>query len=318
MKQKRRKPRIITNNKSYPIQDSVFYKLSNKKRLASILGSTPLELKSLRGDDNYRCFSQAKNDKKRPIQEPLLKLDRIHSRVASLLCRIETSETLHSGKKGSSNISNAKAHLGLNKKVITVDIKNFFPSTTRKHVFDFFFNTMQCSPDIADLLSKVLTYNNHVPTGSRVSMALAYFANKKMFDEMEIAADECGARMTIYVDDLTFSGDKLHRSFTKKIEVIAKTYGHKIHPSKTRFYNANEVKLITGAAVKKNAITPRNKHLKLLQCELSEWLDSPVKDKKLTNRVLGRMSFMASISPRYKDKCRTFRKHAFNKKTIKK
>lgn len=311
MKQKRRKPKIITKKKSYPLQDSVFYKLSSKKRLANLLSSTPQELKSLTGMDNYHCFTQTKNGKPRLIQEPLPRLDKIHSRVASLLCRIETIDGLHSGKKGRSNISNARAHLGLGKKVITADIKSFFPATTRLSVFDFFYNTMQCASDIADLLSKVLTYGEHVPTGSRISMPLAYFANKKMFDEIESAAKECGATMTIYVDDLTFSGYRLQKSFINRLEAIAKKYGHKIHPSKTRFYSANEVKLITGAAIKGNEITPRNKHLKQLRGELSEWLVYPDKDKKLTNRILGRMTFIGSIDPRYKDKARTFRKSAF-------
>lgn len=311
MKQKRRKQRIITKKKSYPIQDSVFYKLSSKKRLANLLSSTPQELNSLVGCDNYHCFTQTKNGKPRLIQEPLPELDRIHSRVASLLCRIKTIDGLHSGKKGRSNISNARAHLGMGKKVITADIKSFFPSTKRQNVFDFFFNTMQCAPDVADLLSKILTYDDHVPTGSRISMPLAYFANKKMFDEIECAAGKHGAKMTIYVDDLTFSGAMLQKNFIGQLEAIAKKYGHKIHPSKTRFYRANEVKLITGAAIKGDQISPRNKHLKILQGELSEWLESSVKDKQLTNRVLGRMTFMGSIDPRYKDKARTFRKHTF-------
>lgn len=99
-------------------------------------------------------------------------------------------------------------------------------------------------------------------------MPLAYFANKKMFDEIESAA-ECAAKMTIYVDDLTFSGAMLQKSFIGKIEAIAKKHGHKIHPSNTRFYSADEVKLITGAAIKGNKIAPRNKHLKLLRGELS-------------------------------------------------
>lgn len=308
MKLNRHKPRIITNKKSYPLHDSVFYKLSNKKRLADLLSSTPQELKSLVGPGNYRCFTQIKNGKSRLIQEPLPKLDMIHTRVASLLCRIETTDGLHSGKKGKSNISNARAHLGLGKNVITADIKTFFPSTSRQNVFDFFYRSMHCAPDVADLLSKVLTYDDHVPTGSRISMPLAYFANKKMFTEIESAAGKYGAKMTIYVDDLTFSGVMLQKNFIYQLETIAKKYGHKIHPAKTRFYGANEVKLITGAAIKGNEIAPRNKHLKQLRTDLSEWLVAPTKDNKLTNRISGKMTFIGSIDSRYKDKARTFRK----------
>jgi len=228
-----------------------------------------------------------------------------------LLCRIDTVDGLHSGKKGRSNISNAHAHLGQGKKVITADIKSFFPATTRQNVFDFFYTTMQCAADVADLLSKILTYNDHIPTGSRISMPLAYFANKRMFDEIESAASEFSAKMTIYVDDLTFSGAMLQKSFIGRLEATAKKYGHKIHPSKTRFYEASEVKLITGAAIKGDEITPRNKHLKQLRGELSVWLDNPGNDEKLTNRILGRMTFIGSIDPRYKDKAKTFRKSVF-------
>ncbi|MCC1498314.1 reverse transcriptase family protein [Alcanivorax sp. 1008] len=307
MKRRLPKNRIITKKKSYPLQDSPFYKLSSKTRLASLLGSTPKELKSLVGNDNYHCFTQTKKGKPRLIQEPLPHLDKIHSRVASLLCRIETVDGLHSGKKGRSNISNARAHLGPGRKVITADIKSFFPSTTRLMVFDFFYNTMQCSSDVADLLSRILTYDEHIPTGSRISMPLAYIANKRMFDEIEDAAMRVGAKMTIYVDDLTFSGVMLHKDFVKTLEMIAKKHGHRIHPSKTRFYSENAIKLITGAAIGEDRIFPRNRHLKALKEDLQIWINSPQKDRKLINKILGRLTFIGSIDPRYKDKARTFR-----------
>lgn len=102
MKQKRRpKFRIITKKKCYPLQDSIFYKLSSKRRLAQILFATLQEIKSLCGNGNYRCFVDYSGGKPRDIQAPLTNLDRIHSRVASQLCRIETSDGLHSGRKGS-------------------------------------------------------------------------------------------------------------------------------------------------------------------------------------------------------------------------
>ena len=307
MKQKRRKPKIVTKKKSYSFKDSVFYKLSNKKRLADLLGSNIQELKSFVGNDSYRCFIQTKKGKHRQIEEPVARLDRVHTRVASLLCRIEMMEAVHSGRKGLSNLSNARAHLGNGRKVITADIKRFFPTTTRLNVFDFFFNRMKCAPDIADLLSYILTYDDHIPTGSRISMPLAYFANLRMFEEMQEVAKVRHIKMTIYVDDLTFSGATLERAFVNKLEIIAKKYGHKIHPSKTRYFREDQVKLITGAAVMDNSFLPRNEHLRLLKIDLDEWLDDSSNNKSLSNRILGRMTFISSIDTRYKDKARTFR-----------
>ncbi|RUR19901.1 RNA-directed DNA polymerase [Legionella sp. km535] len=302
------KQKIITKNKYYPAKDSLFYKLSSKGRLAKLVSSTVQELKSLTKNDQYHCFTQSKRGKTRPIQEPLPKLDKIHSRIASLLCRIETADGLHSGRKGRSNISNASAHIGVGKKVITLDIKNFFPSTKRSSVFDFFYNTMCCSPDIADLLSHICTYDDHIPTGSRLSMPLAYFANKRMFDEMEQTANECNAKMTIYVDDLTFSGEELSKNFITRIELIAKKYGHKINSSKTRFYAEDAVKLVTGVAVIDNQLKPRNKHLEALFKKTNDWQVN--KSMQSRNCILGYMTYLGSIDSRYKDRARTFRQKA--------
>lgn len=310
---KKSKFRIITKNKCYPLQDSVFYKLSSKRRLAKILFSSMEEIKSLCGDNNYRCFIDRSGPKPRDIQAPLSDLDRLHSRVASQLCRIETFDGLHSGRKGRSNISNAKAHLGADRRMITVDLKSFFPSTARSSVFDFFRQALKCEPDIADFLSRLLTFNDYVPTGSRVSMPLAYFANKRMFDEMGALAEGVGATMTIYVDDITFSGSKLQKNFIAKIARVAEKFGHKLHPTKTRFFGVSDVKLVTGTAIVGNKLVPRNKHLAELHQHMQIWHNATNKnqEKIIAQKVLGRINFMGGIDARYKDKARSFRRAAF-------
>ncbi|MDD9893772.1 MAG: reverse transcriptase family protein, partial [Gammaproteobacteria bacterium] len=249
------------------------------------------------GDQHYRCFVQKKNGKERDIEEPLPKLRKVHCRIASLLCRIEVFDGLHSGRKGRSNISNALAHLGDNRNAITCDITKFYPTTRRTHIFDFFYNTMECSPDVADLLSKLVSYEEHIPTGSQISMPLAYFSNKRMFDEIEAAASSTQSVLTIFVDDLTISGPNLQKSFIKELERIVEKHGHKINRSKTRFYSSSDIKLITGAAIDGNSIFPRNKHLKALQDDLSEWFETPTKKAKPISRILGRMTFIGSIEP---------------------
>lgn len=310
MKPKRFKQKIITKDKSYPIQDSVLYKLSNKKRLEKIIFASIAEMKALYSPDNYRCFFKVTNGKQREIEAPKLALDKIHTRIASLLLRIEIPDSLHSGVKGRSNVSNAQVHKGNGKKIITVDIKGFFRNTTRSHVFDFFLTVMKCSPDISDILSRLVTINDHVPTGSRVSMPIAYFANKKMFDEMDKVIKGRAAEMTIYVDDLTFSGSNLNRDVINCFKVIANRYGHTLHPEKTRFYAATNIKLVTGVAIHGSQIRPRGRHLKELNRDTQSWLSGKV-EEKLIKSVTGRLNYFGSIDSRYKDKARSFRAAAF-------
>lgn len=120
--------------------ESPFYKLKTKNKLAALLGVSIPELFLLGKDDgNYSVFEQlSKKGKSRQIQKPLEALDIVHTRIASLLSRIALPEYLHSGKKGHSNISNARIHLN-SEKMMTADVKSFFPSTSRMMVFSFFF-----------------------------------------------------------------------------------------------------------------------------------------------------------------------------------
>jgi hypothetical protein len=94
----------------------------------------------------------------------------------------------------------------------------------------------------------------------------------------------------------------LQKGFIRRLQALVEKHGHSLNPSKIRYYGADDVKLITGAAIKDNEIAPRNKHLKLLKDDLSEWEDGHNKSKKLINRILGRMTHIGSIDPRYKDK----------------
>ncbi|MGE3320192.1 MAG: reverse transcriptase family protein [Candidatus Berkiella sp.] len=265
------------------------------------------DLKPLVDNSNYNCFAITKNEKSRAIQTPKPSLDAIHTRVADLLYRIAPPEHLHSGVKNRSYISNAKEHLGADN-VITMDISSFFSSTLRSHVFDFFSNIMLCSVDVADILSHVLTFEGHIPTGSRVSMPLAYYANRKMFIEMLETAHAHDLKMTIYVDDLTFSGIKLHNSFVQKIEQIAKKYNHTIHPKKTRIYKKHSIKIITGVAIKDFTASPTNKNQKSLRLDLELWLsDSKNRNDVLYNRIAGRMSSLAQVNSDFKAMARKFR-----------
>lgn len=136
---KKLKLKVDHNRRKHKLFESSLYKLKTKRKLADLLRVTIPELKIATADTgNYVVFEQeGKSGKARAIQHPKDSQKTIHCRIASLLCRIELPKYLHSGRKKHSHITNAKAHIG-NKKVLTTDIKSFFPSTTRKMVFNFF------------------------------------------------------------------------------------------------------------------------------------------------------------------------------------
>lgn len=305
---RRFKPRLKSKNKSYPIKDSALYNLSTKKRLETVLGKTVGELKKLSGDDSYRVFFLEKEGKKtREIQAPKFDLDIVHTRIASLLVRVAMPDYVHSGVKGKSNITNAKVHIG-DHPALTMDIKNFYPSITKKSIFHFFNSTMNASPDVAGILAELCSYEDHIPTGSRLSMPLSYWVNSLVYSRIHSLCDHKGVSMSVFVDDLTFSGANVNGLLKKNIEGVIECSGLAVHPKKTRLYNRDTPKLITGVIVGKSGMKVRNKHHKDIYTSFSNM--KLCKDdgelETLQKQLVGRLNAAGQIDPLFKQRAATY------------
>lgn len=314
---KPKKLKISTKNKSYGMMDSPFYKLKSKRKLAELLRVSLSDLSGLKKDEgNYCIFEQlSKKGKSRKIQKPLDKLDIVHTRIASLLSRITLPEYLHSGKKSCSNVTNAKAHLNYDK-MMTTDIKAFFPSTTRVMVFSFFYSVMKTSSDVADFLSHICTCHGQLPTGSRISMPLAYFANSRMFGEIHQLCQSLTVKMTVYVDDLTFSGANVNRLFCAVIGRIINKHGHAVHPTKTKMYGKEQPKLVTGVIVLGDCLKVRNEQHRLMARDIECWKMikdmEKAKETSFAKTLFGRLHSMGVIDQRYKSKVLTLKLNTAN------
>jgi hypothetical protein len=249
--------------KRYPIRDSRLYCSKSKKRLAGLLN---IELPALRRlisqRDNYHVFSVLQsNGKPRIIEEPKSELKQVHSRLLKLLSRLEPPSYLHSGTKGRSYVTNAGAHVRKGK-VVKTDISKFYQSTTHHQVFVGFLREFKCSGDVAKLVADLCTYEGHVPTGSPVSMLIAFYAHKQVFDQEQRRAERDGNTFTLYVDDLTLSGDSVS---TRSLCAVTKTFrsvGLRCH--KTRLFGKDSPKLVTSAIVTNEGLClPHRRHLNI-------------------------------------------------------
>jgi hypothetical protein len=300
---RRIKPKIESKNKSYTPQDSPFYKLTTKKRLEKLLDKSVSELDSLSGDQNYRVFIIEKEGKKREIQAPMFKLDAVQTRIASLLVRIMVPDYLQSGIKGRSNITNSKIHLG-DHPVLTMDIKKFYPSITKKSIFNYFCHIMKSAPDVAGILAELCTYQNHIPTGSRLSMPLSFWVNFPMYNRINTLCITRHINFSVFVDDFTFSGLNVNRLHMTNVKTIVSDAGLTIHPSKNILYSRETPKLVTGVILNKDTMTVRNKHHKAIYTLFSE-MPACKDDEQLLSmqkELIGRLSAAGQIDPKFKTK----------------
>lgn len=303
------KHKIDTKSKEYALFDSPFYKLKSKKKLLLLLKISADEMKlAIKDENNYFVFEQVgSTGKSRTIQHPIDIQQKIHCRIASLLTRIKLPHYLHSGRKNHSHVTNASQHVG-HKRLLTTDISAFFQSTAREKVFNFFYNILKCSPDVSNTLSHICTYNDHIPTGSQLSMPMAFWANFRMFDQLDKLSTKHNVVMSVYVDDITFSGDEVNRLFLSTVKKIVTENNHVVHPTKTKIFGKKDIKVITGVVIKGDETLITNKQNKLIYQSFVTWKgcrDNPLVAGLITPKLLGRLNALSTINPKLKDKAKS-------------
>ncbi len=245
--------------KNHDLNQSSFYRLSTKRKLAALLSISQNELREFKYSD--RLYSEREIPKKtggvRLIENPRRNLKLTQARIARLLGRISPPEYLYCPVRGRSYVTNAARHM--NRRVIrTLDIKKYFPSTSRDRVYRFFRDVMKCSPDIAEMLANIATYKGHLPTGSPLSPIMAFYAHYDVWEEVARLAETKGAIISLYIDDLTISGDQVSDGLIWEIKKSIHRAGLRYHKEKSFFDTPAE---ITGVIVCEDRLAIPNRQL---------------------------------------------------------
>lgn len=286
--------------KSYAIEKSPFFKLSNKRKLMDLLDENLKSIQALLKLQNYKVYNKIDRErsKSRTIYAPKDHIKRLHKKIQKLLSRIQTPDYLFSGKKGLSYVDNAQFHSEANY-LITVDIRKFYPNCKKEYVFKSFRYIFKMSEDVAWLMADILVYENFIPTGSPASQLIAYWAYKDTFDRISKIAKEYNARFSLYVDDMTFSSEqliskKLIFDVRKELEKV----GHSIHPKKISTYTRTKYKTVTGCI-----ITPDHE-IRVRNIQRKEVLDNwrklhtnPEKDQKMISSLKGQIQSARQLEP---------------------
>ena len=292
--------------KSYPINSSPLYKLSNKTKLAELLGIERKDLLHFKYTrDNYNCWKRAKKNgnEKRPVEDPKYELKKIQSKLNKLLSRVITSEYLTSGKKHLSYIDNAQYHQN-NPYIFCFDLHSFFQTAKRKYVFKAFVDKFKMSDDIAWLITDLVTIpkednsEGYIPTGSPSSQIVIYWAYKSTFDKIFSIAEQKKLKFSLYVDDMTFSSENpITINFPKLIIKLCAKVGLEITNKKTKYFSKKQYKDVTGC------ITTPRQELKVPNKRRKEILDI-VKNKSIENMTVteirsfyGKLNSMRQIEP---------------------
>lgn len=255
---------------------SNLYKQTSKKYLLNLLHIRDKRFLQQRFVSKHISPYIQTNPKPRLIEVPSEELKIIQRHIKNELNKIVVPENIFSGVKGKSYIENAKLHSG-NKYVFKVDLSSFFPCITRNTVYNFFIEALKTSPDIACILTNLLTVDlsqcniedaesvenfllskkiktpNHLISGSPASQILSYLVNYKMFDTLQEFCNKNELIMSVYVDDITFSSQHVISHNQKEViyKIISKNL-YRLSRNKIKYYTKRYSKLVTGAVISSN------------------------------------------------------------------
>ena len=223
----------------------------NQEHLCRLVGYAEEYVYAISNSPNcfYRTFSiLKKNGKERVINEPLPSLKEIQDWILKeILVKISISPYAKAYVTGRSIKDNARFHRRQNK-VLTMDLKNFFPSITFGRILNVF-KKVGYRESVAVMLANLCCLNNELPQGAPTSPALSNIIASGLDYKIADFLKGKDVRYTRYAGDLTFSGDFNEGDMIKNIERIVCRQGFNVNHSKTRVRKRNQRQEVTGVVV---------------------------------------------------------------------
>jgi RNA-directed DNA polymerase len=192
-----------------------------------------------------RPFAKKPPKKSRPIDNPTGSLKQAQNRISEfLLSPVVLPDHIFGAVRYRSIVGNAQCHHGASL-LVTLDIRQCFPSITNPHVYSVWANILGCSPAVASLLTKLTTFDRHLPQGAPTSPVLANLFIWSIDGQIRDACAQLGVEYSTWIDDLAFSGDKA-RDVIQVVVRTLKRNGLRLSHQKIKIMGGSESKLLTG------------------------------------------------------------------------
>jgi RNA-directed DNA polymerase len=282
--------------------------INSTRDLAARLGVSHDFLLSLarRSQSLYAPFSIPK--RQRPFQRepsagrrcidnpaPSLRLvqQRIHRR---LLSGIALPPNVLGGVPRRSIADNAAMHAG-RREVVTMDLREYFPSITNAHVFNVW-RRLGCGTHVASVLTRLTTYAGHLPQGSPTSTSLANLVQRFTFlPALDRIAAASGAACSTWVDDLAFSADSARGMIAPVARELSR-HGFRLARRKTRVRHGGQRREITGLTVGEAGVSVSKSRCASIRAGIHKLLEGQISadDRQAyLRRIEGAIGFISRV-----------------------
>lgn len=234
--------------------------INSPRQLSAILGvrRTYLDQLSGRAGAFYEPFDIVRPGKRdRHIDNPRPELKSVQRRVLrKLLEPISLPPEMTGGVATRSTKDHTRPHVGAGT-IVTLDIKHCFPRTSSQRVFRAFRQSVSCGSHVADLLTKLTTFEGHLPQGAPTSSFLCNLALLDLHADLASLALREGFAFSIYVDDIAISGPGVQNHIDSLIAIVQK-HGHHVRREKIKILHPEDSHTFVGQTVnRKQAASSR-------------------------------------------------------------
>lgn len=201
----------------------------------------------------------------------------------------------------------AAMHVG-KKVVVSLDIKDFFPSIKQTRLLSIFADA-GAGPAAAVTLSELCTYKAFVPQGALTSPKVSNIVAAQTFGpEVKQYCDQHGYTLTIYADDITISSTNYIPdvgSLISTIQTIVEKYGFRVNYKKTKVMPDKQRQWVCGVVtnVKTNLLRKHRLQLRAMVHNLgkngveSEAAKSELEPDKFLNMLQGKLNWFRQLNP---------------------
>jgi RNA-directed DNA polymerase len=246
-----------------------------------------------------RPFQRIGPSKPRPIDNPLQELrwvqKRIYKRILKPIC---FPEHVLGAVPKRSVMDNASRHLGSNL-LVTLDIRQCFPSITNVHVYRVWADLLGCSPPVAKLLTELTTFGRHLPQGAATSPSLANLFIWMIDEPIRKTCEKLSVAYSTWIDDLAFSGERARELIQPAVLVLA-AHGLRVKREKIKIMGPSAIKVLTGTRLGYQQVRAPKDKLSRIRSGIHK-LRSKRVDKQDEERfilgLVGQLRFISQICP---------------------
>lgn len=238
----------------------------------------------------------------RRIYRPSPELKRVQRVITTdLLQPLPLPDSLHGSVPGRSAKTNAQCHVG-KPVVLSLDIKNFYPSVRFNRVYDLYVN-LGCSPDVARVLTRLTTFDGHLAQGFPSSPAIAnLILAADVVPRLSKLCSNQGLAFTLYQDDLTISGGHRIPAFVDVLCRIFRQAGYRINRGKIKVADRGTRQEVTGLVVNAKINISKSEYRTLRavvnRCSvrgIENVADRPI--EQFTSHLRGRIQRVIDVNP---------------------